>query len=410
MLKSDSVRLVMHSPRESSIIDIPKGILTLAKQESNVRLGECEEYEVLMHQGSSNTQIDIRHKPSQQSVTSMQIDGLMLRIKTHANIIVSGLRQVGLHICKKKLHVPLCKITACTLPPVHDLATAMASIDLMQHSEICTLSDKSDKTIYMKEAYKELNAFNTKLVSEISSIYTTYPIRHSQGVCLNMCTAYSLASKRNSGILAHTLEHIQLSDEIIGSLKSVSTKAKPVCKLNFLSGGDVYKITSVNIFPIPWKIKSVMKSLGVVFKNPYNLKTIFYMNKFDMPVIVIDAYDSRNDKSTSRMLSNQSLAGAVTRLRYIQSVCSFHDLPKKDQYSMSLAWASHESELHPEMKNILFALACVRDTSIHSHCMWIQEQMGTEKPRAKLVTTGCPAHTQLALHVEDESCKCKQKV
>lgn len=272
------------------VMSIPKGFITLAaKEEATVNLATCGKYDMYLQKNDRQHVFLISEKGAGETACTMKVDGMFVDVKCADRIKVHGLRALALHVRKKGLLVPRSVAALAALPPYLCCDAAMHTIRGMQYDVSCATPSLDSHSYYLMDAYREVNFFNAKFVSLVNSIYTGYDLRQSQGVCLNVCTAYTTPSRAATALLAHTLEPVQLPAAMVADLQEVAAGAKPVCSVRFLQTPESKTVTSMAVFKVPVAVREQLAAQGVSVREVLSTRTLFALSESRVPILIVDA-------------------------------------------------------------------------------------------------------------------------
>lgn len=365
------VSIAVKRDGEVDTLMIPKGYITLAKKESMpVKLATSERYNLFIHNDASGHVVRIQDKHTLQNVGGMNVRGLFTHVHVDENVQISGLRVLALHMKKKGLTFPASSTTLNQLPSYQNFQDAVNMIDEMKYTEVIDSRSSSEYTSYLGDAFKELSFFNSKVVSLLNSTYLDHNLRQSQGVCLNICTGYSMPYEAETAILASTLERVNLPGRLISALESACQNLKPCLTVRFLKCVESKNISCTEIYKLPASLHAELSEHGVDFRRLLDSKVYLCWNESKMPIIIADVSPSQSS-ALQHILSGKTFASAVNRLRYIQACCDYHGVHKQHLKEITSAWAVKEAAIHGEHSDVIHALASIQSTSLHSHVVWL---------------------------------------
>jgi hypothetical protein len=376
-LKHDQLKACISAGGTQHTMLIPKGYVTLAAKETTCcKLATSGNYEMFLENNGSVFEFKLTDNNAQRVVCTAKVDGMIVE-ETHDPLVkVKGMRAMALHIKKKSLAIPDSDVMLSELPPYHDREVAESTIRHMQYDLACLQSRADQHTYYLNDVFREVSHFNTKLVSIISATYPSYDLRQCQGVCLNVCASYATPHRAETAILAHTLEPVRLPGAVISALQQAAAERKAIQTASFLRDATSKAVTSMGVYRVPATLRMELASAGVCARETSSSRMYFALSQYKIPILIVDVCQERVNQilgtqgDVETLLADESFAGAMERLRYIQAAADYHCFARNVVNEITQAWAFGETARHPDQKNNIIALSSLQTTSVPSHVAW----------------------------------------
>jgi len=229
--------------------------------------------------------------------------------------------------------------------------------------------------------FKTFNHFNCKTVSRILSSFPDQTLGFARGVCLNVAALHvSPHASRGDGhklLLAHTLQDIFIDKRAFDAVKQLGTfdaertRESGDPKANVLTIATADGVVRTRLVCVDGATRQTLADSGVHARASGAMYVCFNVNGSVSLVADVDMAGAglrTSQQSVSDMLADDSLHGALNRLRFINSACAYHAELRPELAAMSLVWRAVESAHSSDdyQTSVKCMLAKDRSPAIHT--------------------------------------------
>ena len=384
-LKPDTLTLTVVCPDNiTHAVRIPKGFFTIARRQSTeTQLAQTDAFVLTHCIVNTESVLQLTQVSNDTVVLHAVVHDRHYEYRTEHGFHVFGIKKIAVHLQKKANRLPRTVLAYTVIPAYQDLHTALSVIERMRlyHPEesLCASVAEPDTLItnaFMPDIYCELYHFNCALISRIASSYPQYTLRQCRGVCLNTCLALNAENVENVEnaekcsvdndshiVMAHTLQRMHVDPRVMSSIRELSAH-KEECHAQFRSQHTVEKQIH-GVFAVPAHTLAQWRSLNVHLKQDSPVFVAY--SPGSIPVVIGELTQQVEPQPPSSIFFADTMESALDRLRFIQATCDSHCLPRHFCVDVSRAWATSETQKHPQFKNPIKELARIRTPALFGH-------------------------------------------
>jgi len=368
---------------------VPKGFLVLSSKElasgASAQLASADRFE-LVYQLSSDGEtscisLSRRDAGTRVAVCDMYVLDRTVKYAHHCpEIQVSGMRRIANHIIKKKQLVYGVRFASTVIPAYADVDACRGVFGAIRACKAYTPVESPYET-HGQACFKTFNHFNCKSVSRILSSFPDQTLGFARGVCLNVAALHVSPHVSQDGgqrlIVAHTLQDVFIEKRAFDTVKKLctfdagSTRESGGPNANVLTIATANGVVRTRLVSVDSATQQTLAEGGVRTRASSAMYVCLNVNGSVSLVADVDMAGPglrTSEQSVSDMLADDSLHGALNRLRFINSACAYHAELRPELVAMSLVWRAVESARSSDdyQNSVKFMLAKDRTPAIHT--------------------------------------------